>query len=95
MIIFTISLDQEADPILFSDPDPAPLKQIISDPSGSGSGSTTLLINQCRYRSVCCTYIDDLLMFSYFITTMVPVRCREAAYIYFQNSPQLLIVMKI
>jgi hypothetical protein len=30
MIIFTISLD------------PDPLKQIISDPAGSGSGSTTL-----------------------------------------------------
>jgi hypothetical protein len=39
MIIFTVSLDQ--DPVLFSDPDP--LKQIISDSGGSGSGSTTLL----------------------------------------------------
>jgi hypothetical protein len=40
MFIFTISLvpDPDLDPILFSDP----LKQIISDPGGSGSGSTIL-----------------------------------------------------
>ncbi len=37
MLIFTISLDPEAEPgpILF--PDPAALEQIISDPGGSGS----------------------------------------------------------
>jgi hypothetical protein len=34
MIIFTISLD------------PAPLNEIISDPGGSGSGSTTLYVGQ-------------------------------------------------
>jgi hypothetical protein len=40
MLIFTISLDPEAElgAILF--PDPAALEQIISDPGGSGS--TTL-----------------------------------------------------
>jgi hypothetical protein len=43
MIIFTVSLDLEPDPILLSDPYPAPLKQIISNPGGSGSGSTTLI----------------------------------------------------
>ncbi len=47
MIIFTIRLDPESDKI-FSDPDQIlfsdldPLKQIISDPGGSGSSSTTL-----------------------------------------------------
>jgi hypothetical protein len=42
MIIFTISFDPEPDPTSFSDPDTAPLKQIISDPGGSESGSTPL-----------------------------------------------------
>jgi hypothetical protein len=37
MLIFTISLDPEAEPGHISFPDPAALKQIISDPGGSGS----------------------------------------------------------
>jgi hypothetical protein len=41
MIISKISFIPELDPILFSGP--APLKKIISDPGGSGSGSTTLI----------------------------------------------------
>jgi hypothetical protein len=42
MIIFTISSDTEPELILVSDP--VPLKQIFSEPGGSGSGSTALLI---------------------------------------------------
>ncbi len=41
MISFTISLDPEPDPILFSDP--ALHKRIISDLGESGSGSTLLV----------------------------------------------------
>ncbi len=41
ILIFTIILEQDPDPLLFTDPDP--LKQIISDPGGSESGSTTLV----------------------------------------------------
>ncbi len=41
MIIFTITLEQDPDPLLFTDPDP--LEQIISDPGDSESGSTTVV----------------------------------------------------
>jgi hypothetical protein len=48
MIFFTTILDPEPnlelDPLLFSDP--GPLKQMISDPGGSGSCSTTLIVCQ-------------------------------------------------
>jgi hypothetical protein len=42
MIIFTIILEQDPDPLLFTDPDP--LEQIISDPGDSKFGSPTLVI---------------------------------------------------
>jgi hypothetical protein len=41
MIIFTIILEQDPDPLLFKDPDP--LEQIISDPGDSVSSSTTVV----------------------------------------------------
>jgi hypothetical protein len=43
MIIFTLDSvpKPDPDPILFREP--APLKQIISNPGGSGSGSTALV----------------------------------------------------
>jgi hypothetical protein len=52
MIIFTKSSDLDPDRILFSDPDP--LKQIISYPGGSrsGTGSTTLII-RLLFFSLC------------------------------------------
>jgi hypothetical protein len=55
MIIFIICSEPEPDPILFSDL--VPLRQIISDPGGSGSGSTMLQLRSldvplCTVRSL-------------------------------------------
>ncbi len=68
MIIFTIRLDPEPDQI-FSDPDqilfsdPDPLKQIISDPGGSGS-SSTLLSNSMVLLRIFAKSTYDLLSFN-------------------------------
>jgi hypothetical protein len=83
MIIFTISLDP--DPLLFSNP--ALIKQIISDPGGSGSGSTTLL--KCKNFSVQALNLALLkyLKNSNLLKKDITIEQRTISYVYKKSAP--------